>query len=94
MEPDTAEATEASEVSESSAPDLNALPVRLHVVLGEKEMTLAELSALEAGSVIDLDRDKSGQVALALNGKISGHGALVEIEGKLGVRVLNWTSGR
>ena len=85
--------TENSEAQERN-PDLSGLPVRLHVVLGEKEMTLAELGALQSGSILELDRDKSGQVDIAINGKLAGKGTLVEIEGKLGVRILSWSSGR
>ena len=85
--------TENTEAVEKN-PDLSGLPVRLHVVLGEKEMTLAELGALQSGSILELDRDKSGQVDIAINGKLAGTGALVEIEGKLGVRILSWNSGR
>lgn len=85
--------TDQSEVQEQT-PDLSGLPVRLHIVLGEKQMTLAELGALQSGAILELDRDKSGQVDIAINGKLAGKGTLVEIEGKLGVKILSWTSGR
>jgi flagellar motor switch/type III secretory pathway protein FliN len=85
--------TENSEAVEKN-PDLSTLPVRLHVVLAEKEMTLAELGAMQSGSIIELDRDTSGEVDVALNGKLSGKGTLVEIEGKLGVKILSWGGGR
>ena len=74
-------------------PDLSGLPVRLHVVLGEKEMTLAELHALAPGAMVELDRGTSGAVDLALNGRLAGSGELVEIEGKLGVKILGWNGG-
>lgn len=77
-----------------SSPDLSALPVRLHVVLGEKEMTLADLQSLDTGAILELDHDKSGHVDIALNGKLAGTGTLVEVEGKLGVKILSWSTGR
>ena len=85
---------ENTDAVDAKNPDLSGLPVRLHVVLGEKEMTLAELGALQSGSILELDRDKSGQVDVAVNGKLAGKGTLVEIEGKLGVKILSWSSGR
>ncbi len=73
-------------------PNLAALPVRVHVVLSQLEMTLAELHNLRPGSIIELDRKKSDSVQLAVNGKIAGEGELVEIEGRFGVRIANWNT--
>jgi type III secretion system YscQ/HrcQ family protein len=70
-------------------PDFGVLPVRLHVILGEKNLTLAEANSLAAGSVLDLDLP-AGPVRLAVNGRIVGDGELVEIDGRLGVRIAGW----
>jgi type III secretion protein Q len=70
--------------------DLNLLPVRLHVILTEKELTLQEAAGLTSGAILDLDCDKSGIVSLAANGKVLGEGRLVEVEGRLGVRIVSW----
>jgi flagellar motor switch/type III secretory pathway protein FliN len=75
---------------ESAGPDLAGLPVRMHAIIGEKEMTLAEASLLAAGGIVELDGAKSDPVRIALNGKIAGTGELVEVEGRLGVRILAW----
>ena len=72
-------------------PDLTTLPVRLHVVLGQLEMSLAELNSIVPGSIVELNREKSEPVEIAINGKIAGRGDLVEVEGKLGVRITGWT---
>ena len=72
------------------APDLNDLPVRLHVILAEKELTLAEAAGLAKGSIVELDGAKNGVVSLAVNGKVLGEGQLVEVEGRLGVKILSW----
>jgi len=74
------------------APDLDQLPVRVHVILTEKEMTLEEASGLTRGAILGLDCDKSGTVSLAVNGKVLGEGRLVEIDGHLGVKILSWRS--
>ena len=76
-----------------STPDLSKLPLRLHVVLGEREFTLAELQTLAPGAIVELDKEKTEPVSLAVNGKILGSGELVEIDGRLGVKVLNWSEG-
>lgn len=92
------EESEKSEQSKEQAstkvagtkPDLKQLPVLLHVVIGEKEMTLAEANGLAHESILELDRTKSDPVDLAINGKFVGKGELVEVEGKLGVKILSW----
>jgi type III secretion system YscQ/HrcQ family protein len=68
------------------------LPLRLHVVLGERELTLAEVQSLNPGTIIELDANKSAPVRLMVNGRILGEGELVEVEGNLAVKVLGWRS--
>ncbi|MCU0228770.1 MAG: FliM/FliN family flagellar motor switch protein [Bryobacterales bacterium] len=70
--------------------ELQELPVLLQVLLGEKRFTLAELQALTAGVLIDLERTEAEPVSIAVNGKVLGSGELVRIEEHLGVRVLGW----
>ncbi|MBI1790242.1 MAG: FliM/FliN family flagellar motor switch protein [Acidobacteria bacterium] len=76
-----------------SAADLSHIPLRLHVVLGEKELTLAEAGGLAGGTVIALDAGKNDPVRLAINGRVVGEGQLVEIDGKMGVKILSWSGG-
>lgn len=70
--------------------ELQELPVLLQVVLAEKRFTLAELQALSAGALIDLERTETDPVCIAVNGKVLGSGELVRIEEHLGVRILGW----
>jgi type III secretion system YscQ/HrcQ family protein len=81
-----------SEASNSPARklDVGSLPIRMHVVLGQTELSLADLNGLAAGSIIELGRSKNDPVYLAANGKLIGDGELVEVEGKLGVRITGW----
>ena len=72
------------------AETLSQLPVELHVVVGDKRLTLAEIQLLRPGSVIDLERNPDAPVELWANGARAGRGALVEIDGKLGVKVTEW----
>ncbi len=69
---------------------LDELPLRLHLLIDEKELTWAEVSLLVPGSILDLDRDPRDPVKLAVNGRVLGTGELVEIEGRLGVKLLTW----
>ena len=75
----------------TNAPDLRTLPVRLHVVVGEKELTLAEMENLVPNTILELGTGKADPVRLVVNGKTMGEGELVEVEGKLGVRILSWS---
>ena len=72
---------------------LEGLPLRLHVVLAEKEFTLAEIQSLSPGTIVELGTKKLTPVQLMVNGTILGEGELVEVEGSLAVRVLGWRNG-
>ena len=76
----------------NSRPDFSQLPVLLHVVVGEKEMSLAEANGLVPGSIIELDAQEGEPVDLAINGARVGKGELVKVEGRLGVKIINWRS--
>jgi type III secretion system YscQ/HrcQ family protein len=76
--------------SPANKPDFGSLPVRMHVVLSQTELSLADLNGLTAGSIIELGRGKNDPVYLAANGKLIGNGELVEVDGKLGVRITGW----
>jgi type III secretion system YscQ/HrcQ family protein len=79
-----------TETNGGTAPDLAGLPIRMHAIIGEKEMTLAEANQLVAGAIVELDGTKCDPVRIALNGRIAGTGELVEVDGRLGVRILAW----
>jgi type III secretion system YscQ/HrcQ family protein len=82
----------ASGEANSPRPDFGQLPVLLHVVVGEKEMSLAEANGLTPGSIIELEAREGEPVDLAINGTRVGKGELVTIEGRLGVKILHWRS--
>jgi type III secretion protein Q len=80
-------------LADSLRPDIQALPLRLHVVLGEKDFTLAQLQSLSPGTIVELEVAKSDPVRLMVNGKILGEGELVDVDGNLAVKVLRWRTG-
>ena len=72
-------------------PDLGQLPVLLHVVVGEKELSLAEANSLVPGSIIELGTREGEPVDLAINGSCVGKGELVNVDGRLGVKIIRWS---
>ena len=75
--------------------NLDDLPVRLSLMIGSKEMTLAELRNLSVESLIPLsdDADQPGAaIKILANGKLWGAGELVDIEGQPAVRVRDITT--
>ncbi len=82
------EGMEEEQKSEETS-GFDELPVRVHVVLSEIELSLAELEALGEGSIVELDTPP-GSVQLVCNGKVVGAGELVEVEDRLGVEITRW----
>lgn len=74
----------ASGIAES---DIEAIPVKLNVELGQIDSTLGEVSRLSPGVVLPLASPPSEPVQLIANGRRIGYGALVRIGDGLGVRV-------
>ena len=74
----------------ATRPDIRSLPMRLQVILAEKEFSLGEIQSLSPGTIVELEAGKSDPVRLMVNGKILGEGELVEVEGNLAVKVLRW----
>ena len=61
------------------------VPVKISAVLGRKRMTVAALSALGEGAVIELDRRVGEPIDLYVNDRLVARGELVLVEGVLGV---------
>lgn len=67
------------------APDI---PVQVVVVMGRKGVTVKDLLALKSGQVIDMGKAPAEPVDLVASGRVIAKGELVEVDGKLGVRIL------
>lgn len=67
------------------APDV---PVQVIAVMGKRGVTIKELMEMRMGQVIDLKRPPNETVDIVVNGKLFARGELVEIDGKLGVKIL------
>lgn len=64
------------------------VPINLAAVVAKKRTNLAELMGLRLGGIIDLGRPPSETVDIVANGRLVARGELVEMDGKLGVRIL------
>lgn len=66
---------------------LAGISVRVSVEVGATSMTLSELAALEAGSVIALDRKVGEPLDICANGSLVARGEIVSVEGRYGIRI-------
>ena len=78
---------ESDELNPKPLTDLNQLPVQVSFEVGRQILDWHTLTSPEPGSLIDLTTPVDGEVRLLANGRLLGHGRLVEIQGRLGVRI-------
>jgi flagellar motor switch/type III secretory pathway protein FliN len=83
-DPETAADAMADEIA-GLAPDV---PVTMVAVIGKTTTDVGRLINYRVGEVIDLSRAPSEAVDVVANGKLFAKGELVEMDGKLGVRIL------
>ena len=62
--------------------------VPLSIELSRIPMTLKEICAIKEGEIIDLHRKIDDPLELVVEGKVIGYCQPVQIEGRLGIRVL------
>ena len=68
--------------------DADVLPVKLVFLAGETEVTLRDLRRIMPGYVFDLGRPVDRHIEVRANGRRIGIGELVEIDRRVGVRML------
>jgi flagellar motor switch protein FliN len=66
---------------------ISGVKVRLEVVVGDAELTVAELFALQKGSVVPLEQLYHAPLTVRLDGKAVAHGTLVVVGDNFGVRI-------
>ncbi len=64
------------------------LPVQVVAVIGKKTITMQELLAMEPGQLIEFGLPVTEVVDLVANGKLIARGELVEIDSRLGVKII------
>jgi len=85
---ESTESTAAATVSDApAAAMLDDVPVTLTLELGRLSLSARELLSLRVGHVIELDRAHGDPLDVSVNGQAIARGELVEVEGRLGVRI-------
>lgn len=82
------QADRADAYVERTAAELEAVfdvPVRVSVVLGRAKMPVSELLQLDAGTIIELDRQVGEAVEIYINDRLVARGEIVLVENRLGV---------
>lgn len=67
--------------------ELEQLPIQVSFEVGRQTLDWHTLTSLQPGALIDLGSPLDGEVRIISNGHSLGVGRLVEIQGRLGVRV-------
>ena len=73
-------------------PDIGSIPVRMEIVVAERRLALRDIQDLDEGSIIELDQVSFEPFKVKLNGREAGEGELVDIDGRLGVRIVRLKS--
>lgn len=76
-------------LTETPLTDVDDMPVTVTFDLGEVDVPIGELYRIDEGYTFDLHRPLDGAVTMRVNGRIVGRGELVDVEGSLGVRVID-----
>ncbi len=71
---------------------LGDVPLEIEVELDRKVMTIEEILALEAGSVIRMSRSAGENIDILIGGALVGSGEIVIIEETVGVRMTDFNN--
>jgi len=84
------DATKKAEEAQSEAGEgvLASIEIPIVVEFARLKYTLDEMAAIREGQIIELKKSQPDLVDLSVDGKVIASGKLVDIEGKLGVRIL------
>lgn len=83
-------AAQASAHPDKDDETLNSVAVRMDFELGRLNMSLGDLRAVGVGTVMTLVDGSPEAVTIRVSGKTMGHGEIVDIGGKLGIRITGW----
>lgn len=76
------------DATDKTASDLEAVfdvPVRISAVLGRTRMPVAQLLQMDAGTVVELDRQVGEAIDIYVNDRLVARGEIVLVENKLGI---------
>jgi flagellar motor switch protein FliN len=63
--------------------------VEVEFLVGSLEISIRELASLQSGQVLELERDLAEPLDLVVDGRRVARGELVNVEGRLGVRIVS-----
>lgn len=69
---------------------LDRIPVNLEFMLGRVRLSLGELRRLKDGSLLQLEEGSPASISILSSGQVVGQGEVVDIGGKLGIRLVQW----
>lgn len=84
----------ASEITANISPTSSLgsdAPIELQVEIARFSLSLGELQRLQAGDVLSTGRRIGERVRVSVGGQSFAEGELVDVEGEVGVRLLNFT---
>ncbi len=84
-------AAQASGHPDKADETLNSVPVRMDFELGRLNMSLGDLRAVGIGTVMTLVDGSPHAVTIRVSGETMGRGEIVDIGGKLGIRITGWS---
>jgi type III secretion system YscQ/HrcQ family protein len=90
MGADLSEELLAVDDMEDAHSDLDSVPVALSFELGKISLPLAEVRTLGPGGVVLFSGGSPASIAIVSAGQTLGRGEIVEVEGRLGIRVTQW----
>lgn len=68
------------------------IPIKLNANLGRVRLSVSELLQLDAGSVLELDKDVGSPIDLYVNDQLVAKGEVILINDKLGISILDIVS--
>ena len=70
-------------------PMLDDAHVEVTVQLGTTRLSLRQLADLAVGQIVQLNRPLAGPFEVRAQGRLIGHGELIDVDGELGVRIVS-----
>ncbi|MGI9228300.1 MAG: FliM/FliN family flagellar motor switch protein [Gammaproteobacteria bacterium] len=83
----------ASNAEAAAKVTVDELPLTVMFVAGQLQGTVGSLQQFTPGYFIDLQKAVDRQVDITVNGVCLGKGELVEVDGRAGVRILEYGQG-
>lgn len=77
----------------ADAASLDAVPVTLDFSLGQVRMRLGDMRRLGAGAILPLTGGSPASIAIRSADRVIGRGEAVDINGQLGIRIVEWGAG-